>query len=192
MKRSETFVQAFLDILVDQKIISPEQITDIRNKFASSSIAQFDEFLVDEGLAEPEQILIALGLYFHVPHFDVVGHFFESFLLHKYPKGFLLRNGVIPLVVEGDILTVVAAEPEYPGLASAMEQYASYDINYLVGIRRDIEDAVKEFYDESVTQDVVNDDSRIDHAYEISLTEIEEEENEAAPAWIEEKAQEED
>lgn len=158
MEKNEVFNKVFLDILVEQEVIVADKVNEISKKFAESSIAEFDAFLLEEGLADVEHILVALGIYYHVPYFNVQGHFFETFLLHKFPKDFLLRNACIPLEVEGDFMVVVAAEPERIGLESAMRNYVSYDIEFLVGIRRDIIDAVEEYYDKSLVEDAENTD----------------------------------
>ena len=61
----------------------------------------------------------------------------------------MLREGFVPLEVESDILSVVASEPDKEGFESMIRDYVSYDIVFMVGLRRDICDAVKEFYDVS-------------------------------------------
>ena len=156
MEKNEVFNKAFLDILIEQKVISSDKVSEISGRFADSSIAEFDAFLLEEGLADVEQILIALAMYYHVPYFDTEGHFFETFLLRKFPKDFLMRHAIIPLQVEGDFMIVVAAHPELGGLESAMRNYVSYDIEFLVGIRRHITDAIEEYYDKSLVEDAEN------------------------------------
>lgn len=158
MEKNEVFSKAFLDILVEQKIVSVEKTSEIYNNFLQSSIEEFDAFLIEEGLADVEQVLVSLGIFYHVPFFNVSGHFFENFLLHKFPKDFLLRNACIPLQVEGDFMIVVAAQPDQVGLQTAMRQYVSYDIEFLVGIGRDIIDAIEEYYDKSLVEDAENTD----------------------------------
>jgi hypothetical protein len=156
MEKNESFSKAFLDILVEQKVISPDRVSEISRRFADSSIQEFDAFLLEEGLADVEQILIALGMFYHVSYFDAEGHFFETFLLRKFPKDFLIRHAIIPLATEGDFMMVVAAHPEAVGLESAMRNYVSYDIEFLVGIRRHIVDAIEEYYDRSLVEDAEN------------------------------------
>ncbi len=156
MEKNERFSKAFLDILVEEKVISSDRVSEISRRFADSSVQEFDGFLLEEGLADVEQILNALEIYYHVPYFDAEGHFFERFLLRKFPKDVLLRHAVIPLATEGDFMTVVAAYPEADGLESALRNYVSYDIEFLVGIRRHIVDAIEEYYDKSDVEDAEN------------------------------------
>ena len=72
--------------------------------------------------------------------------------MRKFPKDFLLRNAIIPLTVDVNTLVVIASQPEKDGLESSIREHVSYDINYNVGLRRNINDAVKEFYDKALTE----------------------------------------
>ncbi len=159
----ETFIKDLTDILVEKHILTSARAQDLQRAYATSAIEEYDEFLLEEGLVAPEDMLIALSHYYKVPSFDVSDYFFDTFYLHKFPKDFLVRNAVIPLEREENILMVVAAEPERPGLASAMRNFVSYDIRFLVGIRLDIIDAVREFYDKAVTQVPEDEDVREEH-----------------------------
>jgi len=152
MDKSHTFAQDVSEILKRQKAVTPDEALALQKAFKDSEEQQFDEFLLEEGLVEEEALLKALAVYYQVPAFDVVGYFFDHNLLTKFPKDFLLREGFIPLEVENDILSVVAGEPNKDGFESMIRDYVSYDIVFMVGLRRDICDAVKEFYDVSPTE----------------------------------------
>lgn len=154
----EKYVDMLCDILIQHRVISPEDKPKIKAGFAASDKENLDEFLIEEGLAEVEDILKALSSYYKVPPFDATGYFFDLKLLRKFPKDFLLRNAVIPLEVEDGILMVVAADPDQDGLESLLRNYVSYDINFSVGLRLMITDAIKEYYDEAVTEDDYDED----------------------------------
>lgn len=117
-------------------------------------------FFLEEGLVSVDDMLKALSKLYNVPSQDVVGpvydsegQFFETHLLREFPKEFLLRNAIIPVDVENQTtLTVIAADPSRPGLESAIRGFVSYDVIFFVGIRRDIIDAVEQYYDDAVTQ----------------------------------------
>ncbi len=152
MHKNETFAQKLCDILVKNKIIVEKESEAMHKAFIDSEYDEFDDFLIVEGLVEESDLLRALSQYYKVPSFDVNGYFFSHMLLHQFPKDFLLRNGVIPLELENDdILVVVASQPEKTGLESEMREFTNYDIEYMVGIKRDICDAIKEYYDKPPT-----------------------------------------
>lgn len=164
MSDKHDFMHDLCDILVRNKAISENQIAGLERAFGKSSIDEFDDFLLEEGIAEREHVLKALSEYFRVPLFDVTGYFFDHALLRNFPKDFLLRNAIIPLEQDGPLLIVIAANPNMEGLESGIRNYTSYDVNFVVGLRRDICDAVKEFYEESITE--VDEDEQLGEVHD--------------------------
>ena len=147
-----TFAQDLCAILMDMGVIQEAEAQSMQEAFKDASKASFDDFLLEEGLVAEEDLLKALSQYYQVPFLDVVGVFFDSALLHKFPKGMLLRLGVIPYQVDENILVLVASRPNDSNLLSCLGNYVSYDLQFMVGLRRDIEDSIKEFYEKAVTQ----------------------------------------
>lgn len=152
-----TFVDRILEVLTKQGILKPQEAKDLKTAFEQRAAEQFDYFLLSEGLVEKNALLKALSVLYKVPAFDVNGAFFDHLLLTNFPKDFLLRNAVIPLELDGDALVVVVAEPDTPGLEHALRQFTENDIVFMVGLRTAICDAVKEFYDKAVTEDIPED-----------------------------------
>ena len=50
-------------------------------------------------------------------------------------------------------MVVIVSEPDSSDLLNSIGKHVSYDVRFRVGIRRDICDAVKEFYDTADTED---------------------------------------
>lgn len=159
MEKRETFAQGLCEVLVKQKVVSESEGRALARAFKNSEKENFDDFLLDEGLVEENVLLRALAQYFQVPSVDVTGYFFDTQLLRNFPKDFLLRNRIIPLEMEDDIMIVVASNPDDPDLLPAIGGYTSEDIQFRVGLGRDISDAVKEFYDKSLTDRMDDTDS---------------------------------
>lgn len=172
MAHSESFVQSLTDILVKQKVVTAEHAQELQRLFADSPKEYFDDFLLEEGFVEEPDLLRALSALYQVPSCDASGQFFEHFLLRKFPKDFLLRNAVIPLVVDGDELVVVASNPDKDSLESALRDFVSYDIVFEVGLRRDIVDAVEEFYDISDVEESFDEDLYDENLQEEDYEEI--------------------
>lgn len=152
MKNQKTFVQKLSSILMDQGTISPEESKALQKVFKESAKETFDNFLLEEGLVDEANLLKALAYYYQVPGFDVIGYFFDTYLLHMFPKDFLTRNACIPVTVDENIMIMVASEPVNPLLARIGE-HVSYSIRFRVGIRRDIVEAAREFYDKPFARD---------------------------------------
>lgn len=153
MLHQTDYIEGITSILVRQEVIPEKEKSKLIQSFKDVSQERFDYFLLDEGLVSSEQLLKALSEYYKVPSFDVVDYFFNQHLLHMFPKDLLLRNAIIPAELEDDILMVVAADPSDQNLLEIIGNVVSYDIRFSVGLHRDICDAVKEFYDQSITQE---------------------------------------
>jgi hypothetical protein len=152
---NDPFIKGMCDILVAKKVMNATDAAALKVAFDESEHDAFDEFLLDEGLVDKERILEALAQYYQTPSFDVEGYFFDTVLLRDFPKEFLLINTVIPLETDGDtMLIVVTNDPSKPGLESAIRKYARYDVLFKVGIKRHIEDAIKEYYEKSLTDTI--------------------------------------
>jgi len=160
---NENFEVGFLAVLVELKFVTAEDATKLLAVYHESDIDQFDEFLLSEGIVEQEHLLEALSEYFQVPSFDVLGYFFETHLLRMFPKDMLLRNEIIPLQVDENMMIMIAANPSNPDLLFEIGEHVSYDIRFHAGIGRDICDAVKEFYDKSEVEDSQDQDLRQEH-----------------------------
>jgi hypothetical protein len=160
------FVEKFSAMLVEDNIFTVKEMKTIQEEFDDSPKELFADFLLSQGLINQADLLNVLSRYYNIPSFDVTGHFFDTFLLHKFPKDFLLRNAIVPLEIDENILVVVASSPDV-GLASKMREYVSYDIRFLVGLYRDICDAVKEYYSQALTEVVEDGDIRRSHLEEI-------------------------
>lgn len=152
MDMNEAFEIGLLAILVRLQVITAEDAIAIEKSFHDSDVDQFDDFLLSEDIVDEEHLLVALSEYFQVPSFDAVGYFFERHYVRMFPKEMLTKNAIIPLEVDENIMIVVASRPNDPELLFEIGQYVSYDIQFYVGIGRDIVDAVREFYDKAETE----------------------------------------
>jgi len=142
-------IEGLSKLLVERGFMSAAEASSAAKAFRDRSETEFTHFLLDEGLIEEADLLEVLSAYYQVPPFDVNGYFFDRDMLKKFPKGVLLRHNMIPAEQDENMLIVVAADPADSNLLPILGKYVSYDIRFNVGIARDIEDAVKEFYDES-------------------------------------------
>src|SRR5579872_3654486 len=158
-----SFEAGLLEILIRLHIIAAEDALAIQQSYHESDVDQFDDFLLSEDIVDEENLLQALSEYYQVHAFDVVGYFFERHYVSMFPKEMLLRNVIVPLEVDGNIMVIVASRPDNPDLLSEIGEYVSYDIQFFVGIGRDICDAVREFSDKSDTEDIVDEDLREEH-----------------------------
>jgi type IV pilus assembly protein PilB len=152
MDKQASFAKELTHILLRNRVFSDKEAFNLQRMFKESSKENFDDFLLEEGFVSKEDLLQALSQLYRVPVVDVQGYFFQTFLLHKFPKDILHRYAIIPMDVDEDIMTIVASEPDDPRLLPLIGDYVSYDIVFRVGLRLDITDAITEFYDKAVTE----------------------------------------
>ncbi len=160
MAIGKKYVEGITNTLVKLEMLSSTEAEAIKKAFHNSEHNIFDDFLIQEGLVERDELLKALSVYYQLPSFDVVGYFFETLLLQKFPKDFLLRNAIIPIEVDENMLLVVASEPDLPDLLPQIGDFVSYDILFYVGLEHDICDAVEEYYEPALTQEPFDQDAR--------------------------------
>lgn len=175
------FIDGLLAALVQKKVVSASEAANFKAAFSESTHDDFTTFLYQEGFVDKEQLLVALGDYYQVPYFDVEGYFFDHLLLRDFPKDFLLRNSIIPLEIDQTILIMIAGDPSNQELLPLINKYAPYDIQLYVGLAPDIQDAVKEFYEKSLTEpdDMMDDNEEI--LEELEMDDLEHLEDEEEP-----------
>lgn len=156
----KTFAEKLTDILAQQGAITEDENKALEKVYKEADKGNFVHFLLDEGIVEETALLHALGTYYKVPAFDVVGYFFDHELLQKFPEEILITKAFIPLQKDENILVVVASKPDDSDLLLLIGDHVSYDIRFLVGIERDIVDMVRDFYEKSPTDVEVDIDSR--------------------------------
>jgi len=150
MKKDVSFVQRLTTSLLANQAITQKEADSLVAMFHDRAKGRVDSFLLDEGMVEREDLLKALSDMYQVPYFDVNGYFFENELLQTFPRDILINKGLIPLQVDEDILIVVASNPEDSELLDIIGNFVSFDIQFNVGLRRDIVDAVEEYYEPSI------------------------------------------
>ena len=175
MDKQASFAKKLTHILLRNKVISEKEANNLQQLFKESSKENFDDFLLEEGLVSKEDLLNALSQLYKVPAVDVTGYFFQTFLLHKFPKDILHRYAFIPMEADDDIMSVVASEPDDPGLMLLIGGFVPDDVVFYVGIRRDITDAFSEYYDKAVTEVPQDIDSRLDRLKKLGSRETQNE-----------------
>lgn len=165
--------QGVIRILVDNDVISEPVGNDLLAMFHDRSAEFFADFILEDDSISKHDLLEALSDYYDVPWFDADGYFFETHVLREFPKGFLLRENCIPLERDENMLIVVASHPS-DELEVALNDFVSYEIKFHVGLKRDINDAVKEYYDKAITEGPQDEDSRVERQLAHEEKEIEE------------------
>jgi len=97
----------------------------LRQSFHESEKPNFDEFLLDEGLVDKDDLLPALAQMYQVPAFDAVGYLFDHQLVRMFPKEFLIQHEIIPIERDENMLFFVASNPADEELLPAIGEHVS-------------------------------------------------------------------
>lgn len=151
MAYSEEVIKGLCEFFEQNHILKGRDAKALEQDFKKSGTSNFEDFLLEEELVSKEDLLDGLSAYYQVAAFDVNGEFFDHNLVRMFPKDVMLRNAFIPWQHDGDVLIVIAADPGDEAVPEIVGRFVSYDVTFVVGLARDIEDAIKEFYDEAVT-----------------------------------------
>lgn len=146
------YAAALGEILYKQKALKKEDQQALMRDFTEGDPAQLNYFLLDEALVSKQDLLRALSEYYQAPYFDVRGYQFNHELLALFPQQVLVQYAILPIEFDGNILTVVAGQPDRPGLREILRQYTTYHIEFRVGITRDIVDEIRAYYEDPPTE----------------------------------------
>lgn len=152
MAEHNRMIDKLCAILQKNKALNDLDAQALVRAFGERSGATFEEFLLEEGLVEKKELLKALEEYFQTTAVDVTGLELNHHLVHMFPKDVMLRNLFVPWDREGDVLSVIAVNPRDPQLPEIVGKFVSYDVAFVAGFARDINDAIEDYYDESLVQ----------------------------------------
>ncbi|MBT3455551.1 hypothetical protein HN446_00640 [bacterium] len=147
MSKKKVFVREVVKLLTKNNLISLEESFQLQESFSHRAKESFDDFLLSEGIIAKDDLLKVLSQHYDVPSFDCRGYFFKKDLLHVFPKDFLIRNVVVPVERDENILIMVANDPSDQELLAKIGEHVSYDIQFRVGIYQGILDSIREYYD---------------------------------------------
>ncbi len=136
--------------LEKRDVLEPQDLEALCQEFEEHEALSAQDFLLEEGIVEKEDLLAALEEVFGVKAIDVVGTMFDHTLIRAFPKDVLLRNNVIPYLQDGLVLIVVAGNPEQEGLEEVLREHVSNDIEFFVGIPQHIDMMTKDFYQDEL------------------------------------------
>jgi hypothetical protein len=170
MAAYKDYVDGLSHILADMGVIKRDDIEVLITDFDGHALANFEDFLLEEGIVYKDQLLKALETYYGVAAIDVMGELYDYHYLQYFPKNLLLRYNCIPIRKDGNVLIMVAGDPSNAELDVVLGQYASYDFVYFVGIPRHIRLMIRDVYDDSLQSDATTDtDSPEDYSVDADV-----------------------
>lgn len=146
----ETLLEGLVRILSKKGVLQSKDAAVLQREFENHEAQYVEDFLLEEGLVDKEQLLLALQEFYGVQAVDVLGAIFDHDLIKMFPKDVLLRNCCIPYYRDGNILFVIGTNPQNDDLDAKLREFVSYDIEFFVGIPMHIDMMVKDFYQDTL------------------------------------------
>ncbi|HBY06083.1 MAG: Type IV-A pilus assembly ATPase PilB [candidate division TM6 bacterium GW2011_GWE2_42_60] len=143
---SLTALKGIAEILNKKGLLKQQEADALIVSFQNHEASYAEDFLIEEGIVEKEDLLIVLQEYYKVPAIDVLGAIFDHDLVRLFPKDVLLRNCCIPYQREDDTLFVITNDPSDDEKEAILREFVSYDVEFFVGLPSDIDMMIKDFY----------------------------------------------
>jgi len=133
------------DILVEHKIITPEQLLDCLQEQKSTG-KSLGQILLDRNLVTKNDLSRALSDQVSLPFIDrITEQMADTQMLGKVPLKFLRQHVVIPIMYEGQ-RTIVTANPRDLQPLDDLALLMSGDVVYAVSTEDVINDAINRYY----------------------------------------------
>lgn len=150
------------EILIERKIISPEQLKqalDVQKKGKD----YLGKVLVDLGFVEEIEIVIALVVQCNLPYIAIDRYEIEPKILQMVPENLAREKRLIPLDRVGSILSVVMVDPLDLGTRKKLERLVNCRVAPFIATRAQIERTLERCYrEEKAKGKPVNEDSDVD------------------------------
>jgi hypothetical protein len=150
MAVKDEVIDGLINILAERGVLKAEDAGSLKREFETNDAQHFEDFLLEEGLVEKDELLQALQQLYGVRAIDVLGEMFDHDLLVMIPKDVLLRNFCLPYYREENILFVITNDPSNDELVEILQKFVSYDIEFFVGIPMHIDMMIKDFYQDEL------------------------------------------
>jgi len=144
------YIRDLTSILVANGAMAEDDGEYVTDAFQDYSIANYEDFLLETGTVEREQLLEALEQYYNVKAIDVLGDVFDPSLVQQVPYNVLIEYNCIPYGQDGYQLMVIAGNPRDPELDEVFGRHVTYDPVFFVGIPRHIRLMVQDYYQDSL------------------------------------------
>ncbi|MDE6658184.1 MAG: hypothetical protein K2J88_06335 [Oscillospiraceae bacterium] len=99
------------DYLVEQKLITQEQLNQVLAKQKENSEKHFDEIIVELGFISEVSFSQACARILRVPYVDLEHIKIEKDAVRRIPENFAKKNTVIAISVQGSRLLVATNDP---------------------------------------------------------------------------------
>ncbi len=127
------------DILVEQGVITQEQLADALDSQKDAEHPKLiGELLIDLGFVEESNVMRAIAQSYGVPYAHVAPRIADPRAIESLPREFIESQGVLPLFVVHDTITIAVSEPANLYLAEELKRLSGKNVQLVAALDRDI------------------------------------------------------
>ncbi len=135
-------------ILIDNKLIK-EQDLNKAMALQKEGGGSLSDILMNLGVVSKNDLMVALSHELDIPPINLSRYKADQNLIKLIPKKVAKHYKVIPISKMGDILTVALSDPMNILAIDDIKALTGFKISMVIASEKDIEDAVKQYYEES-------------------------------------------
>jgi general secretion pathway protein E len=141
MATDKTFKKSLSDMLLEEKLITPQQLEGVLTQQKQKG-GRLTDILLQQKLVKPEQLAVILSIHLKLPLIDLKRHTVQPAALRLIPEDMARKYILIPLDIVNNSLLVVMADPEDVRTIEDVKVQAKMRVEVALGVRSDIERAI--------------------------------------------------
>ena len=132
-------------VLVDGAFVKPQELTKAQEK-ARGEGRKLVEVLLQDSLISAETLATVLSFQFNVPVIDLSQYDIEQEAVALVPEDVAREHRVLPLKVEGDVLTVAMEDPSDVATLDALAALTRKRVLVVIPLHGGVEEAIRNHY----------------------------------------------
>ncbi len=133
------------DMLLEQELVSKEQLQECLSLQRTSGHS-LSKILVSKGYLSEEDLVVTLSEQLGIPHIRVAHYAIQKDVLAEVPETLARQYEMLPVSVTGSVLTLAMADPLNIMALDDLRMLTSYDIEPVVAVSSELEDAINRHY----------------------------------------------
>ncbi|HNR32611.1 MAG TPA: ATPase, T2SS/T4P/T4SS family [Candidatus Hydrogenedentes bacterium] len=133
------------DMLIEQGLVTREQLQEcmVLQRRSGQSLPKI---LVSKGYLSEENLVVTLSEQLGIPHIRLAHYTIPKEVLAEVPEALARQHQMLPISVTGDVLTLAMADPLNIMALDDLRLLTSYDIEPVVAVTSELEEAVNRHY----------------------------------------------
>jgi type IV pilus assembly protein PilB len=132
-------------VLLEQALITDEQLRECIN-IQRTTGESLPNVLVGKGYLGEEDLVVTLSEQLAIPHIRVAQYNIPQHILDEVPESLARQYQMLPVSITGDVLTLAMADPLNIMALDDLRMLTSYDIEPVVAIMTELEQAIEKHY----------------------------------------------